>query len=138
MYKCISVDLCSGNFADIVFTRINSMVAPYTASAEDLQVRACMTALKRLRQHDAMRVVKTWVNSWATTDRYHEAIRLPCIFGCPCKDKLAHYIGCPILFYLTSQVLPQVPALPLERIGLGSPSIHNCKIAACVFRPITL
>ena len=38
--------------------------------------------LRQLRKHDAMRVIKTWVNSWATSYRLHEPVLLPCLFGC--------------------------------------------------------
>ncbi len=98
------------------------MCEPYAFPQSALHTQDAFTLLKRLRKHDVMRVVKTWVNSWATSDRYHEAVRLPCLFGCRKLDKLPHYVFCPILFFLVSKILP-VPAQPLERIGLVNPTL---------------
>ena len=62
-----------------------------------------------------MIVIKTWANSWSTSDRYQEDLRLPCIFGCSqyegcpmgAKDFLTHYLTCPILWHLIVSSLRQ-------------------------------
>ena len=48
-------------------------------------------ALRTLRKHEAMQVVKTWCNSWATSKRLHLLPLLPCVFGCSNQiDDLSH------------------------------------------------
>ena len=64
--------------------------------------------LARLSSSVAVTVVKTLSNSWCTSHRYHEACRLPCIFGCTAvgpvlnrqelRDTLSHYLVCPVLW----------------------------------------
>ena len=79
-------------------------------------------------------VLKAWVNSWATSDRCHEAIRLPCMFGCDgAKDKMTHYVMCPILFTLLTQFRTDTPNCPLKRIGLVDPSRESLLTLACSF-----
>ena len=89
--------------------------------------------MRSLRKHDAMRIFKTWVNSWATSSRFHEAVQLPCLFGCADGlDQQSHYAMCPILFHLTAQCI-HVSEWPLERIGLCNPCSQSLKAVACVF-----
>jgi len=109
------------------------MFAPFEIDPEGLETHAAFQQLKSLRKHDAMRVIKTWVNSWATSSRYHESVRLPCLFGCPDGlDSQSHYAMCPILFFLTAKSI-KVSKWPIERIGLSMPSITSLKSVACVF-----
>ena len=69
--------------------------------------------LKNYRMHDAMRVVKTWTNSWATSDRYQEPEVLPCLFGCTGEeDVLEHYLVCPILSLVLRTLRPSTPPSP--------------------------
>ena len=45
------------------------------------------------------KVIKTWLNSWATLHRLCEDLMLECILGC--KDapySMTHYVCCPHLF----------------------------------------
>ena len=84
--------------------------------------------------HEAMRVFKTWVNSWHTSDRYHESVRLPCLFGCAGSvDKLAHYVMCPYLFDLIKRFYPLASPCPVERLGLVNPSRDTFLCMACTF-----
>jgi len=50
-----------------------------------------------------MMVIKSWANAWATSDRLHEDLRLPCILGCcdsGAKDCLSHYLTCSVFWAL--------------------------------------
>ena len=47
-----------------------------------------------------MIVLKTWSNSWASTERYHEDSILGCVFGCGGHDNLKHYLVCDVLWTL--------------------------------------
>ncbi len=88
--------------------------------------------LRTLRKHDA--VLKTWVNSWATSDRYKESLRLPCIFGCSeAIDRMDHYVMCPFLFLLLRNFCPQTPSCPVERLGLINPTRETLLTISCAF-----
>ena len=52
-----------------------------------------------------MAVIKTWTNGWATTERFHEEVTLPCIFGCGGRDNVAHYLQCDSLWTLLLSVV---------------------------------
>ena len=46
-------------------------------------------------------VIRTIANSWTTSYRFDETIKLSCVFGCPdCKDELRHYLNCTALWRL--------------------------------------
>ena len=98
-----------------------------------LDICSAFGVLSQIRKHDAMRVLKTWVNSWATTHRCQEAMRFPCLFGCSdAKDSLTHYVMCPILFALNRQLCPTTPACPLRRLGLKLPTVDSALLVACM------
>jgi len=59
-----------------------------------------------------MIALKTWCNSWATTERYHEEVQLECVFGCGGSDNLAHYLICDVLWTLLIGILdPRISIL---------------------------
>jgi len=67
-------------------------------------------------------IFKTLINSWATTYRFNENNKLPCIFGCTdAKDELQHYLCCPPMWTIaaSSASLPTV-YLSLSPPGKGS------------------
>ena len=42
--------------------------------------------------------MRTWLNGWVTTRRFHEAHQMKCILGCVDQDCQQHYLcGCPVL-----------------------------------------
>ncbi len=112
--------------------RIKDIFAPYDIPLFNYP---CISALLRqIRKHDAMRVIKTWVNSWATSYRMHEPVLLPCLFGCiDSCDQFSHYVTCPILFALQTLMTPQAPQDPLERIGLVNISRGSALAVSCTF-----
>ena len=72
---------------------------------------------------DVMKVVKSWCNGWATSNRYHGDMRLPCLFGCNnCSDSLPHYLPCPHLIAFWKCMIPSVHEDPSIRRGL----INSC------------
>ena len=67
-----------------------------------------------------MCVVKTWLNAWTTTARFHHRVVLPCLLGCTnAQDTLAHYIICPRLWRAVRSAT-RGPMLhdPFQRIGV--------------------
>ena len=104
-----------------------------------------LNILKMLRSHDAIRVVKTWVNAWCASARFGEVPGHPCYFGCSAKDDMRHYVMCPALYTLQRfvfEVPPPPPLLPdaflihpepLQRLGIHCTSERILKIVACTF-----
>ena len=87
-----------------------------------------------LRPFQAMQVIKTWSNAWATTHRFHEAARLPCLFGCAdSADDLAHHASCELLRSIMIQFVADSPnaCLALSTLGLSDPSVTNLKSQVC-------
>ena len=86
-----------------------------------------------------MTVIKAFSNSWVTSDRFHEDIRLPCIFGCQdCKDSLAHYLECDILWttIICTYGLDTswLKASASQRLGLTNPSKTSLTLIAVASR----
>ena len=74
--------------------------------------------------------IKSFANSWCTSYRFHEAERLPCIFGCTrCKDEFAHYLTCdPLDTVVTSSLCLPALALstsPLPNLGFFGQRRNN-------------
>ena len=115
--------------------RIKCMFEPYSLADTGIDFPKAFVMLRKIRKHDACRVVKTWVNSWATSTRYHEATIFPCLFGCSCgEDRQSHYAQCPLLYTILLQLRPHdISACPLTRLGLVSPSRDALLTVSCVF-----
>ena len=97
-----------------------------------------------------MSVIKTLSNSWATSARYHEAVRKWCLVGCHCfsgaddsgqgppTDSLAHYLACPLLWSLIDSACRSpctewdltVP----QRLCLVNPTLRRVKVLAIGYR----
>ena len=85
--------------------------------------------------------LKTWINSWSTSSRYHEDEIWACFFGCSEeRDDLAHYIRCPIMWTLAASAVPLLstwhPPIPpiLEKLCLVKASPVSVKRLAMVYR----
>jgi len=124
----------SAHISEIIFRRVSDLFLPHPVYRSSFNFDGAFQVMRKLRKHDCMRILKTWVNSWNTSYRYHETPRLPCVFGCDgMKDELAHYVMCPILFSTLLQLRPFIPPDPVERIGLIRPSLDNLLTVACIF-----
>ena len=83
--------------------------------------------------------VKTTVNSWSTSNRYHEKARLPCIFGCEgSKDTLVHYLHCDILWTIACTALALDKdwldiSFP-QRFGYPNPNITHINLNTVMFK----
>ena len=94
--------------------------------------------LKKPQPHLRMLFVKTLTNAWHTSSRMHEAICLPCIFGCSAlprtclapihanlpnkniRDETAHYLACPILSGLITQATGLNRSLTMHELIFGN------------------
>ena len=78
-------------------------------------------------------VIKAFTNSWVTSHRFHEEVRLPCIFGCEDgQDSLNHYLTCdPLWSIVCSCAGTRVELLgdtPVQRLGLARRSYHAIRM----------
>ena len=94
--------------------------------------------LCKLGPRYGMPLIKTFANAWTTTCRLHEAVILPCIFGCSgCKDNLNHYLCCDPLWTVviscSSRQSEHLHASPCLKLGLYGPSSLWCQLTAIAF-----
>ena len=99
-----------------------------------INIDICLAEAKKLGQTAFMAVLRTWINSWATSHRSHDPTILPCLLGCmEGKDSLQHYIHCPHLFALMRYHNCTVSEDPLSRFGLVRPSLDSLNILCSTF-----
>ena len=115
--------------------RCAKMFAPFEIDFETgVDIDEALACLKSIGSSHAMRVVKSWLNGWATSHRMHEDPQLDCLLGCSdAKDSLSHYVMCPHLYALLKYFCDETPSNPLERFGLKNPSINSLKFVSCTF-----
>jgi len=90
--------------------------------------------LSKIGGHISLKVVKTWLNGWATSHRMHEDIVLKCLLGCnAADDSLSHYVFCPHMYAFQRYLFAGVSEDPLIRIGIKSPEIFSLKVTSCLF-----
>ena len=83
--------------------------------------------------------IKTLSNSWCTTERFHEIVRLPCVFGCPdCKDNLSHYLKCEPFWTIIISSLNMhqswLQCSPAAKLCLTHISSHNLYLLGILFK----
>ena len=115
--------------------RLTSLFQPYELDFQQaILLDRCWAVLKKCRVADAVKIIKTWSNGWATSSRYHEGLVLPCLFGCnSCSDSLEHYLHCTHLLAMWRFLAGNVSADPLKRWGLIAPELNDFLRIACVF-----
>ena len=89
----------------------------------------------------AMMVVRTLVNSWVTTHRFHSEVRFSCLFGCGSiqplvgnrpADSLSHYLACPTLWRIVEAASLRPSGLgPADRLGItdSAPDLRLIAVA---------
>ena len=95
---------------------------------------SCISALDLISIPDKTKVIKTWLNGWATTYRIKGDFKRDCLLGCPGEpDSLAHYVMCPRIYACLLHVLPSTSDDPLARCGVANPSRMSLLAVACTF-----
>ena len=90
--------------------------------------------LEKTKGHIATKVLKSWLNGWATSERMHEDIALRCVLGCSdAPDSLSHYVVCPHMFAFQKFIFDGISDDPLIRFGIKSPCISSFKVISCLF-----
>ena len=75
------------------------MFIPYVLDWDSMKFENCLAALKAFQTGNVMKIIKTWLNGWATSSRSQATHIYPCVFGCHgVRDDLHHYFVCPRLF----------------------------------------
>ena len=74
--------------------RIRSLFTPYDIDFVNVvNLDLCNNSLDSISASDRAKVIKTWLNGWATTYRIKEDFFHSCFLGCMDKpDSLAHYL----------------------------------------------
>jgi len=89
-----------------------------------LDINSIFETLRKLEGPASIKVVKTWLNGWATSTRMHEDKDLGCLLGCRNQhDSLRHYIHCPHLSALQKFLFQDISEEPIIRFGIKDPSI---------------
>ena len=85
--------------------------------------------------YDVVQVLKTWTNSWATSLRFHDDKRLPCLLGCDCaRDKVEHYVVCGrIHSAVDNMVVKPSDDVSFADFGVARPSEFALRCTACTF-----
>ena len=70
----------------------------------------------------ATTILKTWANGWTTSQRMHEIVVLPCLFGChDQEDDLLHYVHCECLWQRVLSADGELLRASAARGNLGCP-----------------
>ena len=89
------------NVSDLFACRLIKLFPHIELEIKFANWQEVLKELKKCSTHVVMCVAKTFVNGWATTHRYHEQNRLPCIFGVPRSIKQIILSGlCTLAFFL--------------------------------------
>ena len=138
--KRMNARASSYDFLHLVVKRVHMLVGPTSnvliGEAIESLVSVAFSSLRKIRMHEAFQVIRTWVNSWSTSTRYHEDPVLPCLFGCVnLPDSLQHYLACaPMNRIVDSHILRYRPTHPLNRLRLHIPSKEGFLEFAATFR----
>ena len=115
--------------------RLSALFPEIVLTIRDVQWENVLKVLKKLSPHPAMCVVKSYLNAWATSERFHEEKRLPCVLGCaPAADTLSHYLVCDRLWRIVNDsVAGDVSADTAGRLGISRPSATRMLDLAVAF-----
>jgi len=91
--------------------------------------------LKMLSGQTVSAVVKTRLNSWTSSARFHDQQIDFCIFGCPCQsDNLMHYVQCNRMWRVVRKATwAAVSDDLLDRFGIRADQVFHMKRLAVAF-----
>ena len=93
---------------------------------------------KALGPPNVMFLIKTWLNSWTTSERMHDEVKHGCIFCCGGGDALSHYLRCDHLWtILVTSAKLSVEWLnlnPLKRLGFMEANQRALGLVCVAFR----
>ena len=138
--KLLFPALIPESLASLFGSRLSALLPELELEVRNAPWDQIFTELSKCSTHISMIAVKTFVNGWATTRRYHEQVRLPCIFGCKCTiDTLEHYLTCKRIWLIADKhCADTVGTSVLHRLGLKEPcpkKFRRLAIAYTVYMP---
>ena len=112
-----------------------NLFAPFEIDfVNSVNLDSCISALDLISIPDKTKVIKTWLNGWATTYRIKGDFKRDCLLGCLGEpDSLAHYLMCPRIYACLLHVVPSTSDDPLTRCGVANPSKVSLLVVACAF-----
>jgi len=115
--------------------RCSKLFLPYDIFAGDgPNFAEAFVILSKVGGQVSMKVIKTWLNGWATSHRMHEDVILGCLLGCnDASDSMSHYVICPHVYAFLGFLFSGVSEDPLIRLGMKSPEIFSIKVISCLF-----
>ena len=128
-YETFVRELYPNCMGRLVARRINNMF-PNCSFSDRVDLDRAFKSLAQQSKSCAMMVLKTWLNGWATSTRYHEPVIHSCLWGCPggLPDATAHYISCPRLWKSIQAAIKEiVPNDPLDRLALVNATDANLR-----------
>ena len=92
------------NWNSLLVKRLNTLCPGYVFGIEFTK-SMWFIRLGVISLENRIIALRSLCNGWATSYRYHEAILLPCLFGCcmlgpidirrkSCNDEMSHYMSC--------------------------------------------
>ena len=139
LYKTMIEEVFWGNhhaqLDQLCVERSKKIFAPYEITAEyGVDFQSAYQLLTEADKHVGLKVLKTWLNGWATSHRMHEEHTLKCVLGCQNEiDSLDHYIHCPHLFAFQRFLFKDTSDDPTIRFGIKTPSHFGFKVISCLF-----
>ena len=121
---------------DLCEERAVKLFAPYDIfDGDGANYEEAFSVLKKVGGGIAMKVIKTWLNGWATSHRMHEDNVLCCLLGCGdgSLDSLTHYIHCPHMLAFQKFLFENISADPLIRFGIKHAEVTTLMILSCLF-----
>ena len=122
------VDVVYPNTLKNLFSkRLSTLFPECDGRIKDLDWRPIFDSMKLLAPHCAMCIVKTFLNAWTTSRRFHEDVAMPCLFGCRVKrDELEHYIVCARLWKaIAARTEGPIACDTLDQLSISAPSSRN-------------
>jgi hypothetical protein len=135
LYEEIHEKLHVNTLIPLFERRLRTVFAPLSIPVRSIAWNDVFAVLNKAGTHLSMVVVKTWVDSWATSTRYHDELCSSCVFGCYReRDHICHYALCPRLWTEVYEATRSPDEAPVEeRLLLSSPSARRAVELAVAF-----
>ena len=137
LHMHIFPDISEAKLDHLLQERLLAIFAPFNLDFDNLiHIPLLLNAVKKLAPNNTGKVIKTWLQGWATSYRMKggEEMLHNCLMGCKNEpDNFKHYVNCPHLFALNLFFNPDTNSDPLVRLGLINPSDIELKYVCCNF-----
>ena len=122
-YDAIVGSLYPNSLPLLISRRISSLF-PQSDFYNRVCISDALTALDKQTKACAIMVIKSWLNGWSTSSRFHEETIQVCLWGCRDEvDAMRHYVLCPRMWLsIEAAVGERVTTDPLERLAIANPN----------------